>query len=144
MENTMHRSLIAVALLLLAPLATAQVYKWTDASGTVHYSEAPPAQGTKFSKVTTTGTVEPLAAPAPSEAESSRETPAEPAKPVANTPENRDKLCASLKSNLAALQGGGPVVMQQDGKTTALDDAQRKQQIDSAQAQYDQFCQQAP
>jgi hypothetical protein len=144
MENTMHRSLIAVALLLLAPLATAQVYKWTDASGTVHYSEAPPAQGTKFSKVTTTGTVEPLAAPAPSEAESSRETPAEPAKPVANTPENRDKLCASLKSNLAALQGGGPVVMQQDGKTTALDDAQRKQQIDSAQTQYDQFCQQAP
>jgi hypothetical protein len=144
MENTMHRSLIAVALLLLAPLATAQVYKWTDASGTVHYSEAPPAQGTKFSKVTTTGTVEPLAAPAPSEAESSRETPAEPAKPVANTPENRDKLCASLKSNLAALQGGGPVVMQQDGKTTALDDAQRKQQIDSAQTQYDQFCQQVP
>ncbi len=44
----MHRSLIAVALLLLAPLATAQVYKWTDASGTVHYSEAPPAQGTKY------------------------------------------------------------------------------------------------
>jgi hypothetical protein len=143
MENTMHRSLIAVALLLLAPLAVAQVYKWTDTSGTVHYSEAPPAQGTKYEKVTTTGTVEPLAAPASSEAAESREAPAEPAKPVADTPENRSKMCASLKSNLTALQGNGPVVMQQDGKSVALDDAQRKQQIASAQAQYDQFCQQA-
>jgi hypothetical protein len=142
MENTMHRSLIAVALLLLAPLAAAQVYKWTDASGTVHYSETPPAQGTKYEKVTTTGTVEPLAAPAPSETAGSRETPAEPAKPVADTPENRSKMCGALKSNLAALQGGGPVVMQQDGKTVALDDAQRKQQIVAAQTQYDQFCQQ--
>ena len=139
----MHRSLIAVALLLLAPLATAQVYKWTDAGGTVHYSEAPPAQGTKFSKVTTTGTAEPLAAPASSDAADSRETPAEPTeptKPVADTPENRGKLCASLKSNLATLQGSGPVVMQQDGKATALDAAQRKQQAASAQAQYSQYC----
>ena len=138
----MHRSLIAVALLLLAPLAAAQVYKWTDASGTVHYSEAPPAQGTKYEKVTTTGTVEPLAAPAPSETPESRSAAAEPAKPVADTPENRSKMCESLKANLAALQGGGPVVMQQGGKNVALDDAQRKQQIASAQAQYDQFCQQ--
>ncbi|EIM04756.1 hypothetical protein UUC_00465 [Rhodanobacter denitrificans] len=143
MENTMHRSLIAVALLLLAPLAAAQVYKWTDASGTVHYAEAPPAQGTKYQKVTTTGTVEPLAAPATARTAPGSETPAEPARPVANTPENRDKMCAALKTNLAALQGGGPVVMQQNGKTVALDDAQRKQQIASAQANYDQFCQQA-
>lgn len=139
----MHRSLIAVALLLLAPLAAAQVYKWTDASGTVHYSEAPPAQGTKYVKVTTTGTVEPLAAPVPSEAANHRETPAEPAQPVADTPENRSKMCESLKSNLTALHGSGPVVMEQGGKSVALDDAQRKQQIASAQAQYDQFCQHA-
>jgi len=137
----MHRSLIAVALLLLAPLATAQVYKWTDASGTVHYSEAPPVQGTKFSKVTTTGTVQPLAPPASGEASASSEPASAPAKPVADTPENRSKLCASLKANLAALQGSGPVVMQQDGKATALDAAQRKQQVDAAQGQYNQYCQ---
>jgi hypothetical protein len=46
-----------------------------------------------------------------------------------------------LKSNLAALQGAGPVVMQQNGKTTALDDDQRKQQAGTTQAQYDQYCQ---
>lgn len=136
----MRRSLIAVALLLLAPLATAQVYKWTDASGTVHYSETPPAQGTKFDKVTTTGTVAPLAPPPATEKPVDSEGPRESAQPVADTPENRAKLCSTLQTNLDALQGSGPVVMQQNGKSVALDDAQRKQQIASAQAQYDQFC----
>lgn len=136
----MHRLLIVLALLLLAPLATAQVFKWTDAGGTVHYSETPPAQGTKFTRVTTTGTVEPPAPPASSQPADHQETQAGPAKPVADTPENRGKLCASLKTNLAALQGGGPVVMQQDGKSVALDADQRKQQTASTQAQYDQYC----
>ncbi|TPG47773.1 DUF4124 domain-containing protein [Rhodanobacter glycinis] len=145
MENIMHRSLIAVALLLLAPLATAQVYKWTDASGTVHYSEAPPVQGTNYKEVKTTGTVAPLAAPTRNTGEGdgngNSEPSPEPAKPVADTPENRAKLCESLKANLATLQGSGPVVMQQDGKATALDTDQRKQQVSAAQSQYDQYCQ---
>lgn len=142
----MHRLPIAVALLLLAPLATAQVYKWTDASGTVHYSQAPPTQGTKYSQVTTTGTVQPLAKP-PTPAVETRESAdggsneANGAQKVADTPENRKTLCASLQSNLAALQGSGPVVLQKDGKATALDAAQRKQQISTAQAQYNQYCQ---
>jgi Domain of unknown function (DUF4124) len=142
MESTMHRSLIAVALLLLAPLANAQVYKWTDAGGTVHYSESPPVEGTKFNKVKTNGSVEPLTAPAPTtNGEPVNTAPAASPTPVADTPENRHTLCESLKSNLAALQGGGPVVMQQDGKPTALDDSQRKEQAGSAQAQYQQYCQ---
>ena len=137
----MHRLLIAVALLLLAPLATAQVYKWTDASGTVHYSQDAPPQGTKFSKVTTTGTVQPLAAPATAASAAGSSEPAAPSQPVADNPENRSKLCNSLKTNIAALQGGGPVVMQQNGKTTALDADQRKQQAAAAQSQYDLYCQ---
>jgi len=143
MESTMHRSLIAVTLLLLAPLANAQVYKWTDAGGTVHYSETPPVEGTKFNKVKTNGSVEPLAAPAPAAnvASTAPAAPVAPASPIADTPENRHTLCESLKSNIAALQGSGPVVMQQDGKPTALDDSQRKEQTGSAQAQYQQYCQ---
>lgn len=141
----MHRLLIAVALLLLAPLATAQVYKWTDANGTVHYSEAPPAQGTKFSKVTTTGTVEPLSKPtrqaSTEDASGGSNEPTVAPKAVADTPDNRKSLCESLKSNLATLQGSGPVVMEKNGKPSALDAAQRKQQVDTAQAQYNQYCQ---
>lgn len=137
----MYRSLIAVALLLLAAQVNAQVYKWTDASGTTHYAQSPPAQGTKFEKVTTTGTAEPLAKPVAAPTPPPATEPGAEKKPMADTPENRAKLCDSLKTNLAALQGTGAVVMQQDGKTVALDDAQRKQQIDAAQSQYNQFCQ---
>ncbi|MDE2307603.1 MAG: DUF4124 domain-containing protein [Xanthomonadaceae bacterium] len=143
----MHRLPIALALLLLAPLAAAQsngtqVYKWTDAGGTVHYAQAPPSPGTRYTEVKTTGSAEPLAAP-PSHGDrgdGDHARPA-PAAPMADTPANRGKLCASLKANLAALQGSGPVVMQQNGKSTALDAAQRQQQTSAAQAQYQQYCQ---
>ena len=138
----MRRLLIAAVLLALTPLASAQVYKWTDATGTVHYSEAPPAQGKNFQKVKTNGTVEPLvSSDATPVTDSKPEAAAAPAQPVADTPENRSKLCDSLKSNLTALQGKGPVVMQKDGKPVALDDAQRNQQIGAAQTQYQQYCQ---
>jgi hypothetical protein len=138
----MHRLLIAVALLALAPLATAQVYKWTDAQGTTHYSEAPPATGTNYKKVTTTGTVEPLAKPASAPEGSNTIAPTPPAgAPVADTPENRDKLCSTLRANLAALQGSGPVVMQAGNQQVALDANQRKAQADAAQAQVQQYCQ---
>ena len=60
---------------------------------------------------------------------------------VADTPENRSKLCMGLKANLAALQGHSQVVMQQGNKTVALNADQRKQQIDTAQAQIQQYCQ---
>ena len=141
----MHRSLIAVALLLLAPLATAQVYKWTDAGGTVHYAQAPPPAGTKYKEVKTSASVQPLAAPAAvASAASSNGGSSEggaSSPPVTGSPVNQSKFCASLKSNLAALNGSAPVVMQVNGKTTALDDSQRKQQAGTAQAQYQQYCQ---
>jgi hypothetical protein len=42
-----------VFLALLWPiLAGAEIYKWTDASGKLHYSQNPPAGVTKFDKVT--------------------------------------------------------------------------------------------
>ncbi|WP_266171528.1 DUF4124 domain-containing protein [Dyella subtropica] len=143
----MRRPLIAVALLLLAPLAMGQAYKWTDASGTVHYSDNPPPKGTQFKRVTTTGSVQPLAEPAAHGPESTSHEPAKPAaastaaqKPMADTPENRTKLCATLKSNLETLRSKQPVVMQENNQPKLLDDAQRQQQQATAEAQYKQFC----
>ena len=59
---------------------------------------------------------------------------------MTDTPANRAKLCATLKSNLATLQGTGPVVMQQGGKPAVLSDDQRKQQVATANAQFQQYC----
>jgi DNA polymerase III gamma/tau subunit len=141
-ENAMRRLSLAVALLLIAPLACAQVFKWTDAHGTVHYSQTPPPSGTKYSRVTVTGTVEPVAQSntAPSAEPASQDTPAPAGQTLPDTPDNRAKLCASLKSNLSALKGNGPVVMQVNGKQALIDATQRKQQIDTAQAQYQHYC----
>lgn len=133
---------VFVLLLLAAGGVSAQAYKWVDAHGTVHYSESAPPAGTKYSRVTLKGSVEPVAEPEP-EAGSTRESEeptTEPSAPMQDTPENRAKLCSSLKSNLGALRDKGPVVMQQDGKAVALDATQRKEQLDAAQAQYDKYC----
>jgi hypothetical protein len=140
----MQRLLLVVVLLLLTPLAFAQVYKWTDAGGTVHYSETPPSTGTNYKQIKTSGSVEPLAPPPAVETAADKAastTPTTPAQPVVDTPENRARLCASLKVNLTTLQGGAPVVMQQEGKAVALDDSQRSAQLTAAQAQYQQYCQ---
>jgi hypothetical protein len=141
----MRRLSFALVLLLVAPLAAAQVYKWTDAQGTTHYSETPPPVGTKYSQVTVSGADVPAAAPA-----SENDTPA-PAASANNantaqgtqpdTPENRAKLCASLHANINALQGSGPVVMQGAGGTQQVLNAdQRKQQLDASRSQYGQYC----
>jgi hypothetical protein len=137
----MHRSMIALALLLMAPLVGAQVYKWKDANGTVHYSQTPPSSnGTKFKEVKADTSVPPTPA-ASTAAPAAAPAPAQPTTTtVADTPENRAKLCSSLQTNLAALQSAAPVVMQQGGKQTALDDSARKQQASAAQAQYQQYC----
>lgn len=39
------RTFTAVAALIVPALAAAQVYKWTDADGHVHYGQAPPKTG---------------------------------------------------------------------------------------------------
>ena len=140
----MPRRTLFVLLLLAAGGATAQAaYKWTDAKGTVHYSESAPPAGTRYSRVTLSGSVQPAQAPTPAaDAAGDASAAATPAAPATmqDTPENRAKLCGSLKANLDALRSAGPVVMEQGGKPTTLDDAQRKQQLDSAQSQYSQYC----
>lgn len=146
----MRRASFALVLLLVAPLACAQVYKWTDAHGTTHYSETPPPAGTKYSQITVTGTDTPAAAPTNTNTDtsgssgndtSSTGAGGRAAPPMADTPENRAKLCTSLKANIATLQGSGPVVMQgAGGKQQLLNADQRKQQLSAAQAQYGQYC----
>jgi cytoskeletal protein RodZ len=143
----MRRMSIALVLLLIAPLATAQVYKWTDAQGTTHYSETPPAVGTKYSQVAvTTGSDVPAGASSSASTSSSSSSSSQGSSdnsslPTADTPENRAKLCTSLKTNIATLQGSGPVVMQEgSGNQQLLNADQRKQQLDASQSQYQQYC----
>lgn len=138
----MRRLPLALVLLLLAPAVAAQVYKWTDAHGTVHYSETPPPQGTRFKRIDTNG-MEQAVAPAPAAKPAATAKAASTgAAGLPNTPENRAKLCTSLKANLDLLKGKEGVVLEQEGKSVPLDETQRSQQIALAEQQYQQFCSQ--
>lgn len=148
----MRRPLIAATLLLLAPVVISpgaiaqQVYKWTDASGSVHYSDTPPPKGNTSKKITLTGIAQSSGAePAKSESapgseQASGKPEPTPQKPVADTPENRKKLCGTLKGNLEILRDKKPVVVQEGNQAKVLDDSQRKQQQSTAEAQYKQYC----
>ena len=39
----MHKPFLVVVLMMLASLVQADVYKWVDGNGTVHYGDTPPA-----------------------------------------------------------------------------------------------------
>jgi hypothetical protein len=136
---------LLLILLLVLPLAVAaQVYKWTDASGTVHFSDSPPPQGTKYTNVKTSlsaaAAATPVAStPAPS---TQADKPAEKPKRIENTPENRSKLCTELKTNIALLQGDQPLTVDDDkGQRTAMPDERRRQELATAEGQAKQYCQ---
>ncbi|RUL63984.1 DUF4124 domain-containing protein [Dyella dinghuensis] len=140
----MRRLSFALALLLVAPIASAQVYKWVDAKGTTHFSESPPPAGTKYSQVNiaasdseaaaASSTALPVNAPnVPTDSGSQPQL-------MTDTPQNRAKLCTQLKGSIDALTGSAPVVEQQNGQQTLLNPDQRKQQLDASQSQYQLYC----
>ncbi|MCX7513806.1 DUF4124 domain-containing protein [Frateuria sp. STR12] len=140
----MRRLPLALVLLLLAPAVAAQVYTWTDSHGTVHYSETPPPQGTQYKRISSSGVEQPVSAtpaPTPPPAKAAAASPASTGE-LPNTPENRTKVCSSLKANLDLLKGEEGVVLEQDGQSVPLDDTQRSQQIALAEQQYSQYCSQ--
>ncbi|HVI55231.1 MAG TPA: DUF4124 domain-containing protein [Luteibacter sp.] len=138
----MRRYLVLALLVAVCPLAFGQAYKWKDAQGVTHYADSPPPAGTKVEKIKTSGVVVPPAGnPVPAPAKAS--TAAAPAAPgaVADTPANRAKLCDQLRKNADTLNKEKEVSVD-DGKggTRLLDDAGRKRQVETTQAQMTLYC----
>ena len=141
----MRRILLLAMALLLAPLASAQVYRWVDGKGTVHFSQTPPSPGVKYQVMhlsSDTGTAAGVApALAGSTAAGGNGVGAAAQRPMANTPANRAELCKQLQQNLTllnspeALNMAGP-----DGKPKALDEKAREVQKATTQAQIKQYC----
>ena len=144
--------LLLVLIAAGASASAAQVYSWTDANGTKHFSDSPPppsvsAQKIKVrSQLTTDAGVQPATevppAPEPKPPEAATPGATASAKPLVDSPENRAKQCQMAKSNLALLQSQFQVSTPagDDGKTAVLDDAGRKQAVDKAQDQVAFYC----
>ena len=127
--------------------AEGQVYKWTDAAGIVHYSDAPPPKDTlNVQTVHVTGGDRPHAVPMAENPESSdkqADASAQGAPQAGGTDaSDRTKACQAARSNLEVLQSKFPVaVTGSDGKQQALDDKSRQAQIAAANAQIVLYCQ---
>lgn len=133
-----------------AHAAQGQVYKWTDASGIVHYSDAPPPQDTSnVQTVRVSGGDRPHAmtndAPAEGADADKAKGPADNGLPqtttMADNADNRVQACTAARNNLDLLNSKFPVaVTGSDGKSRALDDSQRRAQIADANAQISLYC----
>lgn len=139
--------LLFLALLLFAPLASAQVYRWVDAKGTVHFSQTPPPLGVKY-KVMHMASDSAASAPTSpaTPANSATASPAGSDQTAASTPQaNAAEFCKQLRQNLSmlnsqqALNVAGP-----DGKPVALSESQRADQKLKTEAQIKQYCGQRP
>jgi hypothetical protein len=126
--------------------AQSQVYKWTDAQGVVHYSDAPPPTSqANVQQVRISGGDRPRAIEGDADATASKPADAAPpetkvaeAAPPANS---HDKDCANARSNLELLQSKFQVsVAGSDGKAVALDDKARQAQIADMNAQIATYC----
>ena len=132
-----------------AHAAGGQVYKWTDAQGVVHYSDAPPpttqsnVQTVRVSGGDRPHAIDQTAAETPADAAQTppTDTPAPKEQVLVDNADNRRKACQSAHNNLDLLNSKFPVsVTGADGKAKALDDKSRQAQIADANAQIALYC----
>ena len=144
----MTRTIIFMGLCLAASAAFAgngQVYKWTDAQGVVHYSDAPPPNtqpnvqtvrvtgGDRPHDVNAAAAATDANAPQPAQTQVAQNAP--PAAP------DHAHDCANAHSNLELLQSKFQVsVTGSDGKAVPLDDKARQAQIADMNAQIAAYC----
>ena len=146
----MNRKLVLLTLscfMVGAYAADQQVYKWTDASGVTHFSDAPPpkdAKGVQLMRVSSSD--RPRAADSQSNSETGGAEPGSSANGAsesgtANSGNANAKACATARNNLEILNSKMPVsVTGPDGKAVPLDDKARQAQIAVANANIELYC----
>jgi hypothetical protein len=147
-EKNIH-SLLALMLLTVAATTTfvpstakAEIYKWTDAQGQVHYSATPPTKKVKTREIGTeikmaAGKFDPSTVKQKSETEDSDTENTEDSSQTKgkNKPtKERIAYCKTQRKNLALLKNNKNIRWKSFGKETELSDAQRKSKINSIKA----------
>ncbi len=142
----MKRIALAALALALAPLASAQLYKWVDKDGKVSYSDQPPpAAASKQIKVETGGS-----GPAPSavardkELQKGRQEAADAQKKkddAERVAKQREEECEKSRSYLKGLENGGRFVTFDDkGNRTFLEADQIEAEKTKARKNVEEAC----
>ena len=145
---------LLIATLLLQSPVSGGIYKWTDASGEVHYTQTPPPNGIATQKIQD--------APPPAESQQSiheeqqqlqeridamderQARQDEEAAINKQHKENREideKNCITAQNNLAKLQQGGiKRYLTPEGEVIRLTEEDRQRRITAANKQVKQYC----
>lgn len=139
----------ALALALVAP-AHADLYKWTDAQGKVHYTDQPPAANAQVIKGTAAGQAETTSQAqqtldAKDQAYQKRRKEAEEARAKAEKEAEQARIqrenCAKARSNLSTLQNSTRTYTTNTaGQRTYMDDAARANALANSQKAVSEFC----
>ena len=141
-----NKSLWLVLALASVPAAAADVYKWIDAGGVVHYSDTEPAPELKAERVHLAGTSSGEAkagaadqADAPNPA-TGADTPREGTQ--VSSVQSAERRCSEARNNLEVLQSKFAVGFdaQGNGKPEVLDERGRQAQIARAQTLIATYC----
>lgn len=144
--------LALTALILYAAPAAAEMYRWVDAQGKVHYSDQPPAGKSQSSK--TLNIPNQPAAPAVEPNKSWQEKDLEYKKRQTTAADNEAKKkkeaddaktkaenCDKSKKALKVLEDGGRInTYDEKGNRTVMDDAQRAKAMDDAKKAVSEWC----
>jgi hypothetical protein len=147
---------LLILLMLSSANACAELNKWIDESGKVHYSDQPPPLNVKARTLRSTAVTSPAdaAASAPAapktiaerEAEWKKEqrekqSAADKAAKEQARKEERKNNCALSQQNLKTYQADVPVAeINAQGERVVLDDSKRQQRIAKAQQDVNTWC----
>ena len=156
-----HRRItLSILLTLLATaqsgMAMARTYKWIDADGGIHYTQAPPAdRKAKIIEVTGKGspadTLAPEAKPKKKEEEQAKQyrvlTPEKPdpeaqRKAEAQREKQRQEACEALRNNLQILERNTRIRIREDdnGQPRVLTPEEREERIRQYSENIDKMC----
>lgn len=132
------------AVLASGGAAAAELYKWTDSKGVVHYSDTPPPKGGEApQRLRLNGTESPTKPDPAAEQKAAAETEAGKAAEATpttlpDTPENRKRFCEQAQAQLDLLQSKFQVA---DSNGKPLDDKTRAERTAQAKQAATTYCQ---
>ncbi len=151
-KQTFFSSIIVAALasVLWLPVASAEIYQWTDEHGRKHFSQTPPPSG-QYSKkeVKTAPPSDPAAAQARLErlleqrkaAQATQKEQRQKAQRQASENKQRQQACRTAREHLTGLELRPRVLLKNaDGSVTRLTEEERQQRISQAKAQIKKIC----
>jgi len=123
--------------------AAEKVYKWKDAAGVTHFSDAPPPKGTQFENVQVKGEN-----PVTTNEGSGNENAGSEGKPAEgaasanpNKPSSGDKgLCEQARGRLTLLESKSELNTVENGKTVPMTPQMRAAELNVARAQVQSYC----